>query len=350
MSVRPTIHSIANLEYTLSEMLEISHDAWIKIVEFTQTNTAVTMRVVRENEFKSAFFIKTLTKTNESQSASRLGVREVQFYDFINLFDTDLFTAVPKCFRHHISEDGKRYYLVLEDLSATHQDYRDIDFNDLESWRYALRALAHFHKNLCGKLSPEQINAHTDDENKIERYIGKLEKSYSLFREYAQDRVDDSVLSLLERSIPVIRKIELEKYIRINENKITTILNRDCHLRNFLYPRQMGGSAKIVDWQFWGMGIGTFDLRHLLGSALNGEMRKHQRELVQYYYQYFTEDNPIDYPWEICWEDYRKGIIDNLFMPVWQYAGFGWEYERWENTLHSAVENYYALDCDEIVL
>lgn len=350
MPTRPTTFNIEDLEYGLNEMLGIPDHERLNIIEIVKTDTAVILRVEKEDKTRSAFFIKTVSKAKESHPGIRLGIREVQFYDFIDTYDAHLFTAIPRCFRHYISEDGQKYYLVLEDLTATHQDYQEMDFSDLESWKYALGALAHFHRNFIGKLSQQQILTHTDDVTAIEAYIEKLERSCVLFQKYTQDRVDPSILSLLQRTIPIIRKIELEKFTRINENKITTILNRDCHLRNFLYPRQTGGSAKIVDWQFWGLGIGTFDLRHLLGSALGGDLRTHQQDLVQYYYQQFTRDNSLDYSWATCWEDYRKGIIDNLFMPVWQYAGFGWEYERWETTLYSAVENYYALDCDEIVL
>lgn len=349
MSIEPGAFNIGDLEFSIPEMLGIPDDEHVNIIEVVKTDTAVTIRVAQDGEKRTHFFIKTAPRTTNIHPGIRLGIREVQFYDFINGFDSDMFTAVPKCIRHHISNDGKKYYLVLEDLSETHQDYKKIDFNDLKNWECALSALADFHKTFIGKLSQQQILDHTDDVNEVEGYIGKLKTAYDKFRAYGQGRVDPSVFSLMEKTIPIIRKIELEKVSRINENITTTLLNRDCHLRNFLYPMKAGESAKIVDWQFWGMGIGTFDLRHLLGSALRGDLRKHQRELVQFYYQQLIQDFPLDYGWDVCWEDYRKGVIDNLFMPVWQYAGFGWDYERWENTLHSAIENYYALNCDEIM-
>ena len=121
-------------------------------------------------------------------------------------------------------------------------------------------------------------------------------------------------------------------------------------MKNFLYSRDIGGETIIVDWQFWGVGIGTFDLRHLLGSALPWEKRGHQEELVGFYHQVYTDGLEADYSWEDCWMDYRKGIVDNLFMPVWQYSGFGWGYERWGKTLESAVENFYVLNCDQFLV
>ena len=71
---------------------------------------------------------------------------------------------------------------------------------------------------------------------------------------------------------------------------------------------------------------------------------------VKFYYETYIDGFDVDYSWEDCWNDYRKGIIDNLFMPVWQYTGFGWEYVRWIDTLTAALENYDALDCQALAL
>jgi hypothetical protein len=70
---------------------------------------------------------------------------------------------------------------------------------------------------------------------------------------------------------------------------------------------------------------------------------------VRYYHQVYTLDRAYDYSFDECWSDYRKGVVDNLFMPVWQYTGFGWEYDRWGKTLESAVENFYDLNCEEFL-
>ena len=328
------------LTYSIYDMLGVAETEALAVESVAGTTTAVTLRVTRLDHGDATFFVKTIKRDNNSEVSTNLGIREVRFYEFIDSLDPELYPSIPKCVRRHVSGDGRRYYLVLEDLSASHTDYRDVDFADLESWKCALR----FHRRFAGKLTQDRIEAHTDDREERERYIEKLERAYDQFRAYSRDRVDESIFSLMEESIPVLREIEVEKYARIMENKVTTLVHRDAHVRNFLYPRGKDETAKIVDWQFWGVGIGTYDLRHLLGSALDKEMRQHQKDLVRYYYQIFTQGKPGDYSWEACWEDYRRGVIDNLFMPVWQYAGFGWEYERWADTLGAAVENYYELN------
>ena len=77
-------------------------------------------------------------------------------------------------------------------------------------------------------------------------------------------------------------------------------------------------------------------------------MRKYQKELVEYYYEIITRRKDLNYSWDECWRDYKLGIIDNLFMPIWQYVGFHWEYDRWKETLKNVIDNYIELECDRI--
>jgi 5-methylthioribose kinase len=176
-----------------------------------------------------------------------------------------------------------------------------------------------------------------------------LEDAFSKFKTDNAENVPGDTFALLEQCIPLIRQFELQKVQRVQENQITTILHRDAHLKNFLYPRVTNAETRIVDWQFWDLGIGAFDLRHLLGSAFTPKLRRYQKELVRYYHQVFMKDFDVNYSWETCWSDYCKGIVDNLFMPVWQYTGFGWDFRRWEKTLKSAVENFCGLKCDQFL-
>jgi hypothetical protein len=240
--------------------------------------------------------------------------------------------------------------LVLQDLSNTHQGYERVDFSRLERWHVPLAALAAFHKRFTQRLMDNQIRAHADSPSQVEAYIHKLARAFQQFMADHRGLVGAPIFDLLADSIPVLRAIEIEKAQQVVQNKLTTILHRDAHVKNFLYPRSDGDQAVIVDWQFWGLGVGTFDLRHLLGSALKGHLRDHQEALVRFYYDRYMDGLEVDYTWEDCWLDYRQGIIDNLFMPVWQYAGFGWGVDRWGKTLEAAVENYYVLGCDRINL
>lgn len=339
-----------NLEFPIHAMLNLPESTELQVETVSSATTAVTLRVTTLGDPVTRYFVKTLKEGAGTGSHLRLGLREVRFYALIETLSPGAYPNLPKCIKRYITGDGGNYYLVLEDLAESHQSYETVDFSRLENWEIALAALANFHKRFTKRLTAEHIQAHADAPGDVEDYIKKLEGAFRKFKTDHRDLVKEPVLSLMERSIPFIRVFETEKANRVLKNELTTILHRDAHVKNFLYPRSADDDAVIVDWQFWGLGIGTFDLRHLLGSALKDDLRAHQEELVRYYYGHYTDGLDVDYTWSDCWLDYRKGIIDNLFMPVWQYAGFGWDFNHWGNTLEAAVENYYALGCDQIVL
>jgi hypothetical protein len=336
------------LAFPIHEILGIEPGQGFTMTDLQETHTAVIFKAVLDHDPDRGFFVKTTRPSEGQKGGKSLGLREVQFYQFIGSFSPSLTGNLPRCFRSGIGEDGLCYYLVLEDLEKDYFAHDAVDFAVKDNWLMALTALATFHRNLTGKLASSQVAVHADGLYDLDRYIGKLQDAFMRFRKNNCEVVDEAVLALLEQSIPVLYAIERENRKRVQANQMTTVLHRDAHIRNFLYPRMQGNAAKIVDWQFWGLGIGTYDLRHLLGSSLKPEMRGEQFSLVRHYFDIYTANSQIEYAWEDCWDDYRKGIIDNLFMPVWQFAGFGWSHQEWGGTLQAAVENYYALGCDKM--
>jgi hypothetical protein len=338
-----------DLPFSLSDMLGVPESEILTFEVVPGPTTSVTLRVQSQDHPDLKAFVKTVKEGRSLGAHIRLGIREVRFYQFIDALTPDPYPNIPRCLNSHISPDETSYFLVLEDLSDSHLDYQSLDFSRVKNWQHGLGALAKFHRSFTQMLGEEHIQMYADDEQDVAAYMGKLEDAYRKFKASNREYLQDSTFGLLESCIPLIRRFELEKVTRVWQNQLTTLLHRDAHLKNFLYPRDGGGETMIVDWQFWGVGVGTFDLRHLLGSALGREMRGHQEGLVRYYHQVYTDGLEADYSWEYCWSDYRKGIVDNLFMPVWQYSGFGWGYDRWGKTLESAVENFYALDCDQFL-
>ena len=349
MAIECNREILKDLPISLYDMLGVPKSKNFMVELIPGPTTSITLRVRSEEDHNLKAFVKTVKKEGASGAHLRLGIREVRFYQFIDALNLDLYPNIPRCHNSHISKDEGAYFLVLEDLSESHQDYQSLDFSKLENWQLGLRALAKFHQSFTGKLSAEQIQAHADDEAAVEAYMGKLQEAYGKFKAGNGDFVSDEIFDLLETCIPLIKQFEVEKVQRVGENRLTTLLHRDAHLKNFLYPREAGGKTVIVDWQFWGVGIGVFDLRHLLGSALPKELREKQEDLVRYYHQVYIKGLSADYSFEDCWNDYRKGVVDNLFMPVWQYSGFGWEHDRWGKTLESAVDNYFSLNCDQLL-
>lgn len=350
MAYIPIGDVINHLQFTIFEILNLPESTGLHVETVSSSTTAMTLRVKVSTNPERSYFIKTLKPGGNTGPHLKLGLREVRFYTLIDALSLETYPNIPKCVNRFISRNENNYYLVLQDLTDTHQAHETVDFTDIGNWKIALSALAKFHKRFTKRLTTKQIQTYADSPKDVDPYINKLESAFSKFKTDQSNLVGETVLNLMASLIPLIREIEKEKADRVLNNELTTILHRDAHLKNFLYPRSADDDAVLVDWQFWGLGIGTFDLRHLLGSALKDNLQPYHQELVLFYYEKFIDGLEVDYSWSDCWLDYRKGIIDNLLMPVWQYTGFGWDVVRWGKTLETAIQNYYALDCDQIVL
>ena len=337
-----------DLVFQIHNMLDLKSDEKYKISNITATSTAYIINIVKQNTDRIEYFIKTSRKNAESDLEKRLGRREVDFYNFINKQNLKVYPNIPKCFKCFSTKDKYDYYIVLEDLSKKYLNAEKINFCNKEHWKYAVNALANFHMLFWNNIPDSYLKLNQGSLNEIERDNIKLYNSFIKFAEYCSIRLNNDAYKIIKHSIPIEKKIAIEQYRRYQNKENLTIVHGDAHNNNFLYPKSKKKCAYIIDWQFWDFGIGTYDLRHLLGLGLNNRMRKYQKELVEYYYEIITRRKDLNYSWDECWRDYKLGIIDNLFMPIWQYVGFHWEYDRWKETLKNVIDNYIELECDRI--
>jgi hypothetical protein len=73
----------------------------------------------------------------------------------------------------------------------------------------------------------------------------------------------------------------------------------------------------IVDWQTPGLGAAMSDVAYFLGAGLTPEDRKrHEQDLVRDYHQQLLAAGVDDYPFEECWDHYRRYSFSGLLMAV----------------------------------
>ena len=129
-----------------------------------------------------------------------------------------------------------------------------------------------------------------------------------------------------------------------------TLAHGDAHLGNFLFPKDAaGGVAYILDWQFWHPTIGGTDLAFLMATEWPVETRRRvEQPLLRRYYQGLLAGGVRGYPWETCWDDYRLSVmLVSIFIPVWQWALFGWELNR--AALEGSMTAFEDLRCAELL-
>ena len=136
---------------------------------------------------------------------------------------------------------------------------------------------------------------------------------------------------------------------RINSKNNVTICNGDSHIYNFMMPIDRANKPLIVDFQFWGEGVGTNDLAHLTRVGFSDDLRREmQIPLVEHYHKTLLMNGITGYSWEDCWRDYRFNAVTKVLIPFYQYAGFGIKYDEWIGDLQGLIYNYEYLNGDEL--
>ena len=101
---------------------------------------------------------------------------------------------------------------------------------------------------------------------------------------------------------------------------ILTLIHGDYRLDNMLFgPRVVPASRPltVVDWQTVRLGCGTLDVAYFLGAGLDTTTRRaHEHALVARYHRALLAYGVPDYPFEACWEDYRRYSFSGYFMAV----------------------------------
>ncbi|MBL7491654.1 phosphotransferase [Frankia sp. AgB1.9] len=98
-----------------------------------------------------------------------------------------------------------------------------------------------------------------------------------------------------------------------------TVTHGDFRIDNMMFE---GAGAQrrvtIVDWQTPKLGAGAGDVAYLIGGSLPVEQRRpRERDLVRRYHQALAQYGVTDgYPFEDCWEDYRRYSWTGLITAV----------------------------------
>jgi hypothetical protein len=132
------------------------------------------------------------------------------------------------------------------------------------------------------------------------------------FVERYRDRLDPGALDV---------GVGLRKHITAwstHEAAANTLTHGDYRLDNMLFG--LPGSDRplaVVDWQTVRLGCGTADVAYFLGAGLSvADRRTHERDLVARYHRGLLAYGIDDYPFDACWDDYRRYSYAGYVMAV----------------------------------
>jgi hypothetical protein len=115
------------------------------------------------------------------------------------------------------------------------------------------------------------------------------------------------------------RLMTLLDVLRTNEPAVPTVTHGDFRLDNLLFDPTSGHRpVVVVDWQTVRLGAGPADLAYFLGNAFaDVEVRRANEEpLVRRYHETLCGYGVTDYPFERCWDEYRRASHASLLMAI----------------------------------
>lgn len=255
-------------------------------------------------------------------SHAAFGQRELPFYEEIAArVDSPV---LPRFFAGGTDEPTGRTWLLLEDLSASHEVPSAAPMPPtFERSARLVEALAQLHAAAWDQPALQGTEATLLARL---RASGWIEDAAARLFAQAGDALDGGTRDLYARwlrSLPAL----VERAAHIPGN---TIVHGDAHAWNWMLPRP-GAAAppKLVDWDGWAVGPGVWDLAYMMAVFWDREVRQRfEAGLLDRYHASLVAAGVRGYPRDALQEDYRLAVLLHLRTPLarfhWKMSAYVW--------------------------
>lgn len=291
----------------------------VEITPIGTGQTAATYRAAVSYRGATGLPASLVVKLPSQQAAVRervaLGYRaEHSFYADVA---ATLTVPLPTCYYSDIADDGGDFVLLLADLAPAVQG------DQLRGCGYpeaalAVEALAGLHGPRWCDPAWESFTGATmpKPDQDVARGMGEIARIAT-----------DTTLTALGARIPGGDRTLLEQVAALVEPWLLlapdrfALLHGDYRIDNLLFDPDLT-RVTVVDWQTLTVGLPARDLAYFLATSLAPPLRRdHERELVERYRQaLLAEGVGADYTVEMCWQDYRIGMLQVPLITTLGYA------------------------------
>ncbi len=258
--------------------------------------------------------------------------KELLFYTTFGTKMTHL--PIPHCLYTGYQPDPFNGILIFLAISpAPHQHIPTHSNNQIYA---ALDTLAQIHAYWWDSPSlGNEIPAYPDNPNIVLRDHIMATSSREEFESYFS-RVSGILYAWLNSNLSSLTSLEQQAYQkgialypsllweRLVSDRNLTLIHGDAHPHQFLYPptHSQGpepSSPILGDWEAWRIGIGPFDLAYYFGLFPLGDnlTTSDLHRYLAFYHRSLQKYGIQTYTWDQCFADFRLGLLDNLFIPIW---------------------------------
>jgi hypothetical protein len=277
------------------------------------------------------------------------GASEVDYYvrDYTDLPDA----PIPRCYDARFSAEPRAYYILMEDLSATHTNTWERP-PTLEHGCAVAEALATLHAHWWGAKRLRVFEG-MPGQTEIDRYIGHIRQGLDPLIDTLGDTLDPAWRQALR---DIFAHHPAKMIERTRDDAGFTLVHGDVNPGNILAPREAPGPVYLVDRQpfDWSLTawLGASDLAYMIVHRWDAELRRQcELPILRHYHEQLAQRGIADYTWEQLVYDYRLAAVQSVYVAV-EWCGLEEDRTRmrwlWEQQLQKAMTAFFDLRCAEL--
>jgi Phosphotransferase enzyme family len=263
---------------------------------------------------------------------------ETRFYQDIAPLLPDM--GLPGCYFAELSDDAKKFTLVLEDLSSELRAGDVLRPSSVDECSAALGELAKFQAPLWNSNTVSSLDWIADPALTI-GVFDSLPAGLQPFLTRFGDRLDAAHVTLFECVIP-----HAGEWVR-SWKAPTVVQHGDFRSDNIMFSTSPGSQRiAVIDFQTVRLGPPGVDPAYYLGSALATEDRRSaERDLIADYHEHLLSGGVSGFGFDDCWDSYREGAMYGVLLFVGM-AGQVASTERGDQLIVDQIRRYAAMALD----
>ena len=276
------------------------------------------------------------------------GRHEVAFYKQIAAATSGRLN--PRCFEAHCDEEKKTWYLLLEDLSGTHQTLEDWPLPPTMAVCESIVDAHARHQALSWDAPHLQRSIKTwrwRDSAAAQQYLDRLAFQITTFSERFGDRLPSDRRALLANLLDAAPRL-IERY---RDRRNLTVVQGDAHVWNVFFSRTTAGNdLRFFDWDSWRLDVGASDLAYMIAMHWYPDRRRrYERALLDRYHGSLLAHGVRGYDRRALEQDYRSSVLWLMTWPISQQA-YGIPTMIWWNNLERIMLAVEDLGCTDLLV
>jgi hypothetical protein len=279
---------------------------------------------------------------------------EVNYYgrDYLGVEGVPL----VRCYGTAYSEGLHHYYVLLDDLSATHRPAAAIEAQLGVTADYGLalvEGLAAMHAHWWGAERLNQIDEPIHGPDVIERFVAIAKPGVGHILDCCGDELEVHWPQAMHDIYVRHPALMVE---RTQDGNGFTLIHGDANPTNVFVPRAGVRPLYILDRQpfDWSLTswLAAYDMAYAIVLSWPIETRRAlEEQMLRHYHEHLIRRGVTHYAWERLYDDYRQSVMTCLYVATeWcrGRANLQWKH-RWMPQLRKTMTAYDDLNCAEML-